>query len=202
MGTILRLTAFYQTEEFNAQDIEKELFTEDKEEFHLFFFHNKSLHFSRKIIKRDTLRSVFKDISPRYSIKKKDLYMIKKIKDFNREKFEGKVDAEYKKYLNNINYRIECIFQTLIVFLDLYKDRTLIYILPEQLYDRFMDLLHKKELSFDNLEMKNKNVRKYDIVYWANYFSRINPESPQEGIIKKGNITRIIEIKKTIQEKK
>jgi hypothetical protein len=196
VGTIHRLAAFYQTDEFNAQDIEKELYTDEKEEFHLFFFHNKNLHFSRKIIRKFSLKNIFSDIAPKYNLKNKDLYMIKIIKDFNKGTFESKVDEEYKKYLNNINYRIECIFQTLLVFLDLYKDRTLIYLLPEQLYERFMDLLQKKELGYDSIEMNNNIVKKYDIVYWANYFSRVNPDLPEEGVIKKEKITRVIEIRR------
>lgn len=194
MKKIVRIAAFYQCEEFETQDVEKEIYTKEKEQFHFFFFHNQQLHFNKEIIKKETLIKDYGNIDPIFTLKNNKLIMTKTINDFDEKEFDKRVNNNYKKYVGNINYRIECIFQTFYIFYDLYNDRSLIYLFPDQLFDKFKKHLAQNDMKYNKIYLNNDFVKYYDTVYWANYFSRINPDTPQEGMVKEKNITRIIQL--------
>ncbi len=135
---IVRIVVFYLSDELDLKDIEKELFTSNQEKFHFFFFHNKNLHFSKDIIKYQTLLAKFSNIEPEFNFKKNEITMKKKL-NMNIEDLQDEVENEFQQYKSRIQYRIDSIFQTFSMFSKLYSSRSIIYVFPFQLYENFID---------------------------------------------------------------
>lgn len=194
----IKFIVFYSLYEINIKDIEKDLYTKDRKMFHLFFFHNKNLHFKKSKIFNECLIKEFENIEPEfdYDEKKATMIMNKKIKGFNKKEFNKKVTDNYNQYINLINYRIECIFQTFTLFNNLYKDKSLIFAFPYQLYKKFVSLLENNRLNFETLLKKNipYYTNYFDIVYWINYFLKIDNISNSDKEFKNDNIKKVIKI--------
>jgi hypothetical protein len=194
----IKLIAFYSHKEIIIKDVEKDLYTKDRKTFHLFLFNNKNLHFKKSIIYNNSLIKEFDNIQAEFKFNKKksELVMVKKIPDFNKKEFNKKVIENYNQYINNINYRIDCIFQTFTLFNNLYKDKILIFVFPFELYDAFLNLLKKDNLAYD-LFLKNEMshyMNYFEIVYWINYFFKVNTNIQEVNDIQNKNIKAIIKI--------
>ena len=186
MGSPQKLVVFYQTDEINTKDIDREIFTKDKNIFHLFFFHNFNLNIDKSDIFKKILFKEFDPIKPEMYIdlKTNALKMVKRIPSMDFKKIDKTTENEYKKYLDNINYRIKCILDTFKLFNNLYKDKTIIYIIPNQLSKKIIKELKNNKMNYKNIiNEKDKIIIYYDIIYWANYFSRVSQESLQNNII-------------------
>ncbi len=106
------LIIFYSIKELDLNDIDKEIYTKEKKEiFHLFFFHNKDLHFNKAIISRQVLSRIFDKIEPEYSHDKTNdtIILTKKISNFNYYEFDNNVDEAYSNYLKMVDHRIKSI---------------------------------------------------------------------------------------------
>lgn len=197
MDSPQKLVVFYQTEEINTKDIDREIFTKNKNIFHLFFFHNFNLNIEKADIFKKVLFKEFETVKPEMYIdlKTNALKMIKVIPAVDFKNIDKITEKEYKKYLDNIDYRIKCIMDTFKLFNRLYKDKTIIYIIPNQLSKKIIEQLEKSNIEFkDIINEKDKIIIYYDIIYWANYFARVSQESLENNIIKNNNIIDIISI--------
>ncbi len=188
---LLRIAVFYLSDELEIKDIEKELFTADKEKFQLFFFHNKNLHFSKDIIKYGTLLSKFEKIEPEFKFDKDEITMNKKMK-IDMAKFDEEVDNEYNLYRARMTYRMDSIFQTFTLFDRLYRDRSIIFIFPFQLYENFISFAEDSAFSYKELEKDDNIIGHFDIFYWIDYFSKFTPNLQADNILNPENITKIL----------
>ena len=190
----IKIAVFYSFNELNIKDTEHELFTENKEKFHYFFFNNHNLHFSKTKILNDVLLEKFEDKKPTFlfSEKKGILQMRKDYENFDFKHFDLEVDERYNDYLSKINYRIDCIFQTFTLFSELYRDKHLIFVFPAQLLDRFNDLLQEKELQTVELNKLHDYIRKFDLFHWIGFYSRETDLS--DPTIEHKHIVKILQV--------
>lgn len=192
-----KLIVFYNAVEINTKDIDREIYTKNKNLFHLFFFHNINVNIEKSDIFKKVLLKEFEPIKPEMYIdlKTNTLKMVKKITSVDFKKIDKIAEKEYKKYLDNIDYRIKCIIDTFKLFNRLYKDKTIIYIIPHQLSEKILKMLKKYNIKYETLtEKKDQIIINFDIIYWANYFSRVNQESLEKQIIINDNLIDIIKI--------
>lgn len=182
-------------------DLDKEVNTSNMEKnFHLFFFHNNDLHFNKKIIKYQILDLKFSNIKPLYFYKKYEknksvLVQIKKIEEYTTEEFKKEVDLAYKNYLNTINYRINSIIETIKLFLKLYRDKTVIFIVPQKL----KNIIKKNIKNYKIIKTEKEILFKLELFYWINYFLKISSAnknlSNELNTFSENIITGIYEIK-------
>lgn len=182
-------------------DLDKEANTSNMEKnFHLFFFHNNDLHFNKKIIKYQILDLKFSNIKPLYFYKKYEknksvLVQIKKIEEYTTEEFKKEVDLAYKNYLNTINYRINSIIETIKLFLKLYRDKTVIFIVPQKL----KNIIKKNIKNYKIIKTEKEILFKLELFYWINYFLKISSAnknlSNELNTFSENIITGIYEIK-------
>jgi len=191
------LIIFYSVKELDLNDIDKEIYTKEKKEiFHLFFFHNKDLHFNKSIISRQVLSRIFEKIEPEYSHDKTNdtIILTKKISNFNYYEFDNTVDEAYSNYLKTVDYRIKSIIETFILFNKLYSKKNLIFVFPYELIDNFNSIIEEKDIKLSEIDINNKILLEYDIFYWISYFSRYDLNKLQAGNISKENIKIIYKI--------
>ena len=197
MDSPQKLIVFYLTEEINTKDVDREIFTKNKNIFHLFFFHNFNLNIDKADIFKNILLKEFEPVTPEMYIdlKTNALKMTKIIPSIDFKRIDKITEKEYKKYLENVDYRIKCILDTFKLFNRLYKDKTIIYIIPYQLSKKILEQLEKNNINFKNIiNEKDKIIIYYDIIYWSNYFSRVSQKSLENNIIKNNNIIDIIKL--------
>ncbi len=190
------LIAFYATNELDIKDIESDFFIESREKVNFFLFHNRGLNLTKSDILKNILLKELEKIEPIFVYSKTDLIMTKIIKNFDFENFDKKVDEKYNDYLNKIEYRISCIFQTFELFYRLYNDRNILFVIPMQLFERFQKYLQDNNIEFKEISKINETVRKYEVLYWTNYYSKKDLNSPIDGTISYRNIIRILLLKK------
>jgi len=191
------LIIFYSIKELDLNDIDKEIYTKEKKEiFHLFFFHNKDLHFNKAIISRQVLSRIFDKIEPEYSHDKTNdtIILTKKISNFNYYEFDNNVDEAYSNYLKMVDHRIKSITETFILFTKLYSKKNLIFVFPNELYDNFVGIMKEKDIKLSEITIDNNILMEYDIFYWISYFSRYDLNKPLAGNITKENIKIIFKI--------
>lgn len=195
-GKKVIIAVFYSSTECTFKDVDSQIFTEDKDTFHFFLFHNKELHFSKPVILKRVLMEYFQPVEPEfdYEIDNHALIMKKRIIDFDFIDFDKRVDVEYQDYLARITYRIECIFQTFDLFLNLYKDKNLVFVFPTQLYDKFMDNIEERKFEIEEISKINHLVRRYDILHWINYYSRKELIDIENGGIDYKNVVKILRL--------
>ncbi|MBN2545487.1 MAG: hypothetical protein JXB50_06805 [Spirochaetes bacterium] len=191
------LIIFYSINELNLNDIDKELYTKEKKEiFHLFFFHNKDLHFNKSIISNQVLKKLFENIEPVYTHDKVNdsIILTKTIINFNYYEFDNAVDDAYSGYLKMVKYRIDSIIETFILFNKLYSNKNLIFVFPYELIDNFNRIISENKIKLIKVSFDDKILIEYDIFYWISYFSRNDMNKPQAGNITKENIKLIFKI--------
>ncbi len=192
-----KLIIFYRAKEINTKDIDREIYTKNKNVFQLFFFHNINVNIEKSDIFKKVLLKEFESVNPEMyiDIKTNTLKMVKKITSVDFNRIDKIIEEDYKKYLKNIDYRIKCIIDTFILFNRLYKDKTIIYIIPDKLSEKIQIMLKKNNIKYESIsEEKNQIIIDFDIIYWANYFSRVNHKSLENQIIKDKNIINIIKL--------
>lgn len=190
------LIAFYATNELDIKDIESDFFTETRETVNFFLFHNKELNLTKSDILKNILLRELDKVEPVFVYSKTDLIMTKIIKDFDFIHFDNLVDEEYNYYLNKIEYRISCIFQTFELFYRIYSDRNILFVIPMQIFDRFQKYLQDNNIKFREVSKINETVRKYEVLYWINYYSKKDLNSSIEGTISYKNVIRIFLLNK------
>jgi hypothetical protein len=196
MQIIQKLVVFYQTEEINIKDIDREIYTEDKKLFHMFFFHNIEMDIDRLYIQKTSIIKEFEKVEPEieYNEDTKTVTMIKQLADFDSKKLDKLVDENYKRFTDSMNYRISCILDTYKLFNKLYKDKTVIFLIPFRIKDKFIKLLEESKTKYREIQDIDKAIKYYDINYWANYFSRVFNESDKKVSIERENLVKILEI--------
>jgi hypothetical protein len=196
MGEAKVFVVFYLSEEINIKDIDREIYTDDKKIFHLFFFHNINLDTDKQVIFKRVVVKEFENIDAvmTYSEKEKTLTMIKKMENFSFKDIDEKIDSAYKKHLDIINYRISCILDTFTLFGKLYKDKPVIFLMPDQVSEKFLDLLETNKTKHQNIENIEAEIKYYDIIHWADYFSKVFSETEKKIKITEKNITKMLEI--------
>ncbi|MCG8572400.1 MAG: hypothetical protein MJB14_19890 [Spirochaetes bacterium] len=179
-----RIAIFYSSPELPIKDTDSELYTEQKEKFHFFLFHNQNLHFSQSTILKEVLLKNFSEIPPEfeYLTESNSLLLKKKIEEFDFEKFDRGVEVEFQDYLKKINYRIQCIFQTFTLFYDLYKEKHLIYVFPRQIYNSYLDVLKQNQIKNTEISKLHSTVRELDIMHWINYYTKSSNSVQSDGI--------------------
>lgn len=191
MENFYKLAVFYSTDELDLKDIESEIFTENRKKVNFFLFHNKDMHFNKAEILKKSLLNELDTIQPEFNFKNNSLIMTKVIKNFDFEAFDKKVDVEYNDYLNRINYRIDCIFQTFDLFYRLYNERNIIFTFPIQIKSKFNDIMNNGGIKYEELTKINDIVRNLEALHWINYYSKKNINQKDEGVIRFRNITNI-----------
>lgn len=193
---------FYSCSPLKGEDIENSLFTNEKEEFKFFLFNNKNLHFSKNVIRNELLEKKFNQVKSTFVFNANSITMTKKLVSLDREKFEKEVDSEYEDYLKKINYRINCIFQSFTIFYEIYSDKSLIFIIPEEIKHQFLDYLNNENFLVKKVKEDSQYIKKYDIFYWLRYYSREDSEHLEVCELNKGTITNIIGINKDLEKVK
>lgn len=169
---------FYATNPLFLKDIDREIFTSDKKaSFHLFFFHNRDLHFNRDVITKEVLDKKFSEVMANYihDTDNSVVTQIKRIENFDYYQFEKDVDLAYESYTRTINYRINSIIETINLFLQLYKEKSIVFVLPAELIDLIKNRT-EGSLFIKDVENKRDVLSYYEIFYWINYFSRLTNE--------------------------
>jgi hypothetical protein len=195
MDNLLKIILFYSFDsEIDIKDVETELFTEERNKVNFCFFHNKELHFSKSEILKRTLIKQFENILPRFKYSKRNMIMTKIKPNFDTVKFDNIVTAEYEDYTKKINYRIDCIFQTIIMFVNLYKSNNLIFVLPQQLENSFNNFLQEYELEINEIQNVSQTLIKWDIINWINYYLKKDTQISNDKFSSL-NVKKILEIK-------
>lgn len=191
-----KIIVFYHTNQINVKDIDREIYTKNKKIFHLFFFHNLELDIDKSDLLKKALLKEFDPVQPEMHMDfiSNTLTMVKRLTHIDFKKLDEIAEKENTKHQNNINYRIKCILDTFKLFNRLYKDKTIIYIIPDQLSEKIIKMLELYKLSYKTIEEKEHLIQHYDIIYWANYFSRVNQESLKNESFKNENLINIIKI--------
>ncbi|HOJ64994.1 MAG TPA: hypothetical protein PLE45_11310 [Spirochaetota bacterium] len=187
----VNIIAFYATNELDIKDIESEFFIENREKVSFFLFHNRGLNLTKSDIFKNCLLKELEKVEPVFTYKNDSLIMTKEIKNFDFEYFDNFVDKEYNDYLSKINYRIDCIFQTFDLFYRLYKDRNILFVIPMQIFHKFIEYFNKNNIKFQEVSKLNNIVRNYDALHWINYYSKKDINSPMGGTITYRNVIRI-----------
>jgi hypothetical protein len=82
---------FYATNPLFLKDIDREIFTSEKKaSFHLFFFHNRDLHFNRDVITKEVLDKKISEVMANYihDTDNSVVTQIKRIENFDYYQFE------------------------------------------------------------------------------------------------------------------
>jgi hypothetical protein len=166
-----KLILFYFIDyNLDIKDIESELYTESREQIHFCMFHNRELHFSKSEILKKTLVKKFEDISPEFHYENGSMIMTKSLDNFNTAEFDKFVDNEYEDYLNRINYRINCIFQTISLYLNIYKNKNIVFILPIQIISHFEKEYDNNKIKYSEIQSSIEIIKKWDVLTWINYY--------------------------------
>ncbi len=191
-----KLIVFYHADQINVKDIDREIYTKNKKVFHLFFFHNLELDIDKSDLLKIALLKEFDTVQPEMHMDfiSNTLTMVKRLTYINFKKLDEIAEKENSKHEININYRIKCILDTFKLFNRLYKDKTIIYVIPNQLSEKIIKMLELYNLSYKTIDDKDQIIQHYDIVYWANYFSRVNQDSLKNEVFKIENLINIIKI--------
>ena len=175
------------------KDIESELYTDDREQIHFCMFHNKELHFSKSEILKRTLVKKFENVSPEFHYANEKVMMVKTLENFDSDEFDKFVDSEYEDYLNRINYRIDCIFQTIVMYMNIYKNKNVVFILPVQIITHFEKEFEKKDIIYSEIKSSIEIIKKWDVLTWINYYLKKESKNHAEDI-KIENIIKILKI--------
>jgi hypothetical protein len=195
MDNFVKLFFFYSSSELNIKDVETEFFTDNREKIYFFLFHNKELHFSRSEILKRSLHQIFENIDSNFEYIGDSLVMTRQIKHFDTVEFDKSVDKAFEDYLVKINYRIDCVIQTISLFLDLYKDRNIVFVLPNQIFDRCETLFKERNENQEILSKENKIIVDWNIIEKINYYTKINSESNANLIVEDyNNIISIVKV--------
>jgi len=196
MHLVQKLVVFYQSEEINIKDIDREIYTDDKKIFHMFFFSNVDLGIDKLYIQKRCILQEFEKIEPeiKYDEELKIITMTKKLENFDSEKLDQFVDEAYSRFVNNINYRTSCILDTYKLFNKLYKEKAVIFLIPFQIFNKFIKMLEESKSKYQECANIENTLKYYDINYWASYFSRAFNENDKRINIAKENIIKILEI--------
>lgn len=191
-----KFIVFYHTDQINVKDIDREIYTKNKKIFHLFFFHNFELDIDKSDLLKIALLKEFDPVQPEMHMDfiSNTLTMVKRLSCIDFKKLDEIAEKENVKHEYNIDYRIKCILDTFKLFNRLYQDKTIVYIIPDQLSDKITNMLKSYNLNYKSIEDKNHIIQYYDIVYWANYFSRVNQDSLKNESFKEENLVNIIKI--------
>jgi hypothetical protein len=183
------LIIFYNSDELPILDVDSEIFTSDRKPFHFFLFHNREMHFSKAIIYKQTLIDHFHNIEPRFEMDGSTLKMFKELHNFEKNSFDQLIEERYQAYLERINYRIDCIFQTFTLFGPLYSDKPQVYVFPDQIQSNFSSIAEKNRLEYQELAIIDPVLKDLEVFYWLNYYSRKDSNNPSECSIKQENIS-------------
>jgi hypothetical protein len=194
MENFLKLFFFYSAPEIISKDVETEIFTDNREKIDFFLFHNKDLHFSKSEILKKCLFKMFETVEPEFENAYGNLIMSKVIQQFNNENFDKIVDFEFEDYTKKINYRIECIIQTINLFLDLYKDRKISFVLPAEIIAQIENTLKERNTIYEVLLINDPEVKDWDIPSRINYYSRKENISSDKYKIGSENIKKILKV--------
>ena len=175
------------------KDIESELYTDEREQIHFCMFHNKDLHFSKSEILKRTLVKRFENVSPEFHYANEKVMMVKTLENFDSDEFDQYVDHEYEDYLNRINYRIDCIFQTIGMYMNIYKKKNVVFILPIQIITHFEKEFDKKNIIYSEIKSSIEIIKKWDVLTWINYYLKKESKVHSEDI-KIENIIKIFKI--------
>jgi hypothetical protein len=197
MDGIQKMILFYFVNyNLEIKDIESEVYTDSRVQMHFCMFHNKDLHFSKSEILKKTLVKKFENISPEFHYENGKMVMTKYLPDFNTDEFDKFVDVEYNDYLYRINYRIDCIFQTISLFLNIYKDKNVVFILPIQLISHFEKESDNQKMMYSEITGSLDIIKKWDILTWINYYLKKDSVNFKEEI-KVENIIKILKFEGT-----
>jgi len=185
---------FFKSEEIDVKDVESEIFSEKREVVNFFFFHNKDMHFDKSVIREKTLNSLFENIHPHFENIDNTLIMTKKIQNFNNDEFDSNVEKFYSDYLNRINYRIDCIFQTFGLFANLYKDKNLVFVFPFQIYDGFIKYINEYNILVEELGSLSETDPDIDILNRTNYYASQNIKFQNHKNLIEENIVKIFKL--------
>ena len=194
MDEFTKLIFFYYSNNIDCKDIETEIFTDKREKINFFLFHNRDLHFSKSEIFKKTLIKKFESIPPEFQMLENELIMFKSISNFKSEDLDKLVDEEYADYINKINYRIECIFQTFSLFLGLYKEKNIVFIFPLQLFSQFEKHIDEYGIKLKKIDELNNMIKQYDIVNSINYYLRKDISQNTDELLKENNIVSLYKI--------
>lgn len=196
MKAATKLIVFYLADELKVKDIDREIYTEDKKMFHIFFFHNLSLDVKKTNIFNKVILKEFEHIESEIKLDKKEksITLTKNIKDVDFLKLEEAVDIEYNKCVDNLNYRIKCIIQTFSLFSKLYKDKNSLFIIPYQIADQFIKEIDENKVNYKRLDNDDELLTYFDVLHWTNYYSRTETININEDLIKEDNIIKVLEI--------
>jgi len=186
---------FYNTDELSVNDLEKEIIAGSNNIYHLFFFHNKNLHFSKAKILKEVLLKKFEEIIPDtgYNNENNTITLTKKL-EFNLFHFDKLIDDEYDKYLSIINYRIDCILQTFSLFVKIYKNRNQIYLFPGELLEKFVKYMNEKKFKYKILKISNNIFKEDKILYLINDTLMENIEDNKKKFFVQKQIIKIFQI--------
>lgn len=194
MGEAFKFVFFYSSEELEIKDVESELFSESRDPFNFFFFHNKDMHFSKSVILRKTLEKMFDSINPDFDFYEGNLIMTKEIKDFNNFEFDKDVDNAFNEYLTRINYRIDCIFQTFSLFVNIYKERNLIFVLPFEIEERFVNYINENNITNTEVNNLSETSKFIDLINRVNYYTGQSVKTGNSKKITDDNIKKIYRV--------
>lgn len=190
MEGVVQLVLFYTSNELQINDIESEYFTDEREKVYFFMFHNKDLHFSKDIIFNKTLLTEFDKIKPEFRFTGNNVELKKVLNNFDIESFNKTVDFEFTEYTKRINYRIECVFQTFNLFIQLYKERNFVFVLPIEI-ELFFHKNNKDNGIICN-ENKNDNTLQssLNLINWINYYQKKDINISTSNILNDENIVK------------
>ena len=196
MESISKLIVFYLADELEVKDIDREIYTEDKKRFHIFFFHNMNLEKKKSDFFNKVILKEFENVEPEiiFDEKEKSVTITRKIGDVDFLKFQDATEFEYNKYLDNLNYRIKCIIQTFSLFSKLYKDKNSLFIIPYQIADQFIKEIEENKINYKPLSNDSELLTYFDVLHWTNYYSRTETININKDLIKKDNIIKVLEI--------
>jgi hypothetical protein len=153
-------------------------------------FHNKELHFSKSEILKKTLVKKFEHVSPEFHYANEKMIMTKILENFNSAEFDKYVDSEYEEYLKRIFYRISCIIQTINLYLSIYRNKNVVFILPIQIISHFEKEMSNNKINYSEILSSIEIIKKWDVLTWVNYYLKKESSSFKENL-KIENIIKI-----------
>ncbi len=191
MNKPFKYVFFYSLDEIDVKDVESEIFSEKREPIHFYFFHNRDMHFSKSVILKKTLIDMIDEITPEFDFFDGDLIMTKVVKNFNNEEFDIKVDKAFLEYMKRINYRIDCIFQTFGLFVNLYKDRNLVFVFPFEIIETFKKYIDEYNIPVRQIKSLKETEKDVGILERVNYYAGQNLKSKNQIRLNEENISDI-----------
>lgn len=194
MSNLFKYIFFYDFSEVDVKDVESEIFSVKREPINFFFFHNKEMHFNKEVIYNTNLFNRFENIQPTYKKDGNNLVMTKKIDNFDESGFNLEVDKAYNDYLTRINYRIDCIFQTFGLFINLYKDKNLIFVFPKEITNGFVKYIDEYNIATNKIESLSLTNSDIDILDRLNYYASQNINFKTTEKFTEQNISEIFKL--------